>query len=409
MRNLMVIGLAAVAVFGAGAWSLSSEDYRVSVLLPSAANVVEGSPVLMNGFQTGEVASIKVQDGKARVELALDSDHSPLHDGAKVEVEWRALLSERHISVTDGPENNAAIPAGGMLKGEMQTPMELDQVLAALDPPTRARLSSLVKRLDGTLTGNEKDLRSTLKTSGPAVAALGDVLRGLGTDGPAIKQMVTRVNSMVGTLTERDGDLRNIVNGLSTLSAETAGQRQKLSDSLTALPGTLDTANRTLGNVPGVVDKVAPLLDDLRPATERLPGVAGNLAPVLRDLRPLVGELRPTLAAADALLDTTPGLLDSAHPVVAGLNSAVGAMLPAVEFLRPYTPELTANFTNWGSAMANYDQNSHYSRLHISASPQSVNLNPGLNLPPGFVNRPYPFPGEAGRQPWTDAFGSGVK
>ncbi|MFF5988814.1 MlaD family protein [Prauserella flavalba] len=409
MRRLMVIALAAVAVFGVGAWSLSTDDYRVSVLLPSATNVVEGSPVLMNGFEAGEVASIRVQDGKARVELAIDADHSPLHDGAKVEVEWRALLSERHITVTDGPAGNAAIPDGGMLKGDMPAPMELDQVLAALDPETRTRLASLVRRLDGTVTGHEQDLRSTLKTSGPAVAALGDVLRGLGTDGPAIKQMVGRVNAMVQTLTARDGDLRTIVSSLSTLSAETAGQRQRLSDTLAALPGTLDTANRTLGNVPGVADKVVPLLDGLRPATERLPGVAGNLAPVLRDLRPLVGELRPTLAAADVLLDNTPGLLDSAHPAVTGLNSAVGALLPAVQFLRPYTPELAAHFSTWGSAMANYDQNSHYARLHISVSPETVNLNPGVMLPPDFTYRPYPFPGEAGRQPWTDAFGSGVR
>ncbi|MET8249148.1 MlaD family protein [Streptomyces sp. NPDC005202] len=405
----MITALAAVAVFGAGAWWLSRDDYRVSVLLPSATNVVQGSPVLMNGFQAGQVASIKVQDGKARVELAMDADHVPLHDGAKVQVEWRALLSERHVTVTDGPPKNAAVPSGGMLKGDMPVPMELDQVLAALDPKTRTRLSSLVRRLDGTVTGHEQDLRSTLKTSGPAVAALGDVLRGLGTDGPAIKQMVSRVDDMVKTLTARDGDLRNIVNGLSTLSAQTAGQRQQLSDTLKALPGTLDIANRTLGHVPGVADKVAPLLDDLRPATERLPGVAGNLAPVLRNLRPLVGELRPTLAAADVLLDNTPGLLDTAHPSVTGLNSAVGALRPAVQFLRPYTPELAANFSTWGSAMADYDQNSHYARLHLSVSPESVNMNPGVMLPPDFKYRPFPYPGEAGGQPWTDAFGSEVR
>lgn len=408
MRRVLIIALAAVTALTAGAWSLASGGYRVSVLLPSATNIIEGSSVLVNGVRAGEVGEVSVRDGEAFIALDLDSEYSPLHDGAKVDVGWKALLGERQLNVTDGPGHNAEIPDNGLLRGRMRQPMEVDQILNALDDKTRARLSSLMRRLNGTVGGNERDLQATLRTSGPALSALGDVLRGIGSDGPAIKAMVSRLNGMVGTLAARDGQLRKVVDGLSRVSQETAGQREKLSQSLRRMPGTLDTATRTLGNVPGTVDKAAPLLDELRPATDRLPGVTRNLAPVLRDLRPMTHQLRPTLAAADTVLDHTPGLLDSARPTLTGTRSAIGSMLPAMRFLRPYTPELASFFTTWASAFSNYDDDGHYTRLSIQASALSPNVNPGM-VPPGAQHRPYQFPGEAGKQPWTDAFGSGMK
>ena len=50
-----------------------------------------------------------------------------------------------------------------------------DQVLAALDPPTRQRLTGLINNLRQTLNGHEQDLNSTVQSAGPALRALGQV------------------------------------------------------------------------------------------------------------------------------------------------------------------------------------------------------------------------------------------
>lgn len=408
MRRLLVICLVAAAAVGTGAWVLVQRSYEVDVLLASATNVVEGGSVVVNGFTAGTVSKIAVQDGKARLTLSLDRDHAPLHDGAVVRVEWKALLGERLVQVQDGPEANAVIPDGGTLRGTMPTPMEFDQVLDALDPPTRQHLTSLVNSLNGTVKGNEQDLNKTLRTAGPALQALGEVLRGLGTDGPAIKQMITQLDGVVTTLAQRDSEVANVVDQLSKTTSATAEQRDRLREALQKLPGTLRNANKTLGDVPGVVDKTVPLLEDLKPATEQLPSVAKNLRPVLQDLRPLAAELRPTLDAAQTLLNHTPALLDSLHAVLPGLNSLVGDLTPALGYLRPYTPEAAGVLANLGSASANYDSNGHYTRIFIQAGLANANVNPGV-VPPGFSRTPDPYPGEAGNQPWTDAFGSGMR
>lgn len=409
MRRLLTIGLVGAALVGAAGIALaSSDDYRVSVVLQSATNVVEGGTVQIDGFEAGTVEDIAVQDGKAKLTLALNTNYAPLHDGAVVKIVWKAVLGERLIAVTDGPDSNATIPDGGMISGEMPVPMEVDQVLAALDEPTRQRLASLIRRLDGTVQGNEQDLNQTVRSAGPALAALGEVLRALGTDGPAIKQLVNQLDGIVTTLVNRESNVRNVIDQVSTTTRVTAQQKEALAEVLGKLPETLRTADTTLGHVPGVADKAVPLLRDLQPATEKLPSVARNLRPVLSDLRPLVAELRPTLTAAQNLLTYTPGLLDSAHATFPGANSLVADLAPALSFLRPFTPEAAGILANWGSANANYDSNGHYARIYVQAGAGSINVNPGV-MPPGYTKDLTPQPGSLVDQPWTDAFGSGVR
>ncbi|GAB3354807.1 MULTISPECIES: MlaD family protein [Amycolatopsis] len=411
MKRVLTVGVIVVAALGVGATAVAamrSDDYEVGVILDSATNVVSGGTVQVNGFEVGKVSDISVEGGKAKLVLALEGDHVPLHDGAQVRIEWKAALGERMVNITDGPSGNAEIPDHGMIKGDMPVPMEFDQVLNALDPPTRAKLSSLINRLDSTVKGNEADVNHTVRSAGPAVQALGEVLRGLGSDGPAIKQMVTQLDTMVGTLAGREADLRTVIDQLSKTTSLTAQQHEALASALKKLPGTLQTAGKTLGDVPDAVGQAVPLLKDLEPATAKLPDVSRNLRPVLTDLRPLVAELRPTLADAQTLLNYTPGLLDTAHATAPGLNSAVSSLMPALSFLRPFTPEAVGLLSNWGSATSNYDANGHYGRIYIQAGASNVNVNPGI-VPPGFTSDPTPLPGSPVGQPWTDAFGSGIR
>lgn len=408
MRRILLIWFAAAVTVVATGATVLSDDYQFRVVVPTATNVVEGATVLVNGFEAGEISAISVKDGKAVMDVTLDSEHAPLHVGAVVSVQWKALLGERRLVVQDGDPSNAEIPGGGMLQGRMPKNVEVDEILNELDAGTRSELASLLNRLNETVAGNENDIKRTLKSAGPAVNALGEVLRAVGSDGPAIKNLVTRLNTMVGTLASREDDLRAVVEGLSRSTSATVKQRKNLSKALRALPNTLEHANKTLGKVPATVDEVAPLLKELTPATEKLPSVAKNLSPVLQDLRPLTAELRPSLRAVDRLLDFTPGLLDSAHEVLPGANDLVKDLLPAFDFLRPYTPELTGFLSNWGSAAANYDSNGHYARIWVQGGGTSGNVNPGV-VPPGVKNNPHPVPGELEGQPWTDAYGGGPR
>jgi phospholipid/cholesterol/gamma-HCH transport system substrate-binding protein len=408
MRRFLVTVLTGSTLAASTAFAVvNSMPYHASVMSPSAINLVAGTPLRIKGFPAGTVEKITAVGDKARIDFTIDRDHAPLHDGASATIAWKALLGERYLDIADGPANGPVLPDGAMLPGTMAAPVEIDDVLSMLDPPTREKLASLLRGLDSTVTPAAPDINATLASAGPAVGALGDVLRGVGTDGQAIRQLLTRVNGLTGALSSRDAQLRDIIAQLADSSQVMATRGEQLRQVLAEVPGTLDKATTVLGTVPDTVDAAGPLLDDLRPATEKLVPVAANLRPLLADLRPTIADLRPTLDSASQLLGVTPGLLDSLHETVPKTNQALVGLTPALDFLRPYAPEMVGWMANWGSAMSNYDANGHYTRGMVQTGVEAWNANPGITGP-GVTADQTPPPGAAAGEPWTDAFGDGM-
>ena len=401
--------LGVAVVVAVGIWvSSGSSGYTASVVLDSAANIVDGGPVLVNGFAAGHVDSIQVVGGKARVTFSLDNGYAPLHSGANIAVQWKATLSERQLDITDGRASNPEIPSGGTVSGVQASPVELDDVLNALDGPTRTKLSSMVTRLNGLINGHENDAKATVSAGGPALQAVGQLLSALGTDGPALNDLVVRTSSMLGVLSTRDQTLQNIVVALNDASAKVASRRQQLGATLKSLPQTLNLLRDTLTELPSVAGQAVPLLNDLAPATAQLATTSRDLAPVMVTVKPLVANLRPALAYAKQVLGVAPTFLTNAHAVLPQIQTTIGESQVAVNYLRGYTPEAMGFLSTWASAFGNYDNGGNYGRLYALGGLSSLDANPGV-LPPGLTNDPTPPPGGLVNQPWTDAAGSGVQ
>lgn len=398
--------VAAVAVVGLKAAS-GEDPYRLDVVTPAADGLVTGSEVRIGGQDVGEVAEIKVEGDQARLLLDLDPDNAPLHAGTTVHVRWNSVVGRRYVDVTPGPQSNPALPEGKMLKADTER-VELDDIVKALDEPTRAKVKKLVSQLDTTLNRSDADINATIEEAGPFVEGLGEILEGVGKDGEAISALVTNLRQVTQALSARDAGVADTVQDLRALVAVAVRQAGQVRTALDEVPATLRTAKAFFGKVPGAVDETVPLLDDLQPAIAKLPSVARRLDPVLRDLRPVVAELRPTLNAADELLQETPGLLSIATQTVPDLETALAQLQPAVSFLRPYTPEITGFLTNWASLFSAKNGAGHFGRALIPASVSSFNSNPGI-LPPFMFQAQEPEPGSLIEQPWTDANGDGVR
>lgn len=405
-RTYWLASAAALAVLAGGISLVGGDDYEVDVVMPSAAQVSKRTPVWVNGHHAGQVTDLAVKDGKAVVTVAIDEDFAPLHAGTTSRVEWVSAVGERVLTVYPGPAENATIPEGSFVEAK-SSQVEVDQVLQTVDAPTRKRLTSLFAELNDTVGGHEGDLKATIGGASSAVEALGEVLRAVGDDGPAIRSLVRQLSQLTGLASSRREDIARTVSNLNAISASVAAEQVALSSTLERLPGVLRTADRTLGKVPSAADPTVDLLQDLRPATERLPGVSADLAPTLVDLRPTVAELRPLLSAADRFLEQTPGLLDTSHQVLPVLTDLLDDLGPAISFLRPYTPEGVGGLHNWGQAFAPYDGAGHtWAGL---LAPGSSDLNESLVPLPTARQNPAPPPGQPAGQPWTDATGSEIR
>ncbi|AEH09479.1 MULTISPECIES: MlaD family protein [Protofrankia] len=410
MSRRIVLIVALVGVVIGGIFWRGGDDYKVKLLIPSAAQLADGSPVWVNGAKAGSVQSLEVKDGKALVTVSLNDGYAPLRDGTTSRIEWNSALGERMLTLYPGPAGNTTIPKGGMIEGK-SLQIEVDQVLAVLDKPTRDKITSLVTELNQTVDGREPDLNATVRSAGSSVQALGSILEAVGRDGPAIRALVTQLQQMVAIGADHRQDLASVVNDLTSATGAVASQQQQLSDGLKELPSTLQTAKGTLDRVPKAGEPTIALLQDLKPATDRLPSVARNLSPVLTELRPSVAELRPTLVSAQGLLKETPGLIDVAHEVVPPAQQFVQAVQPAVAFLRPYTPEGIGMLHNWGQAFAPYDGEGHVWAGLLAPGTNAVDES--VVQPPGSRRNPEPYPGQpVGQpvgQPWVDATGSGIR
>jgi phospholipid/cholesterol/gamma-HCH transport system substrate-binding protein len=404
IRLLAAVAVLASLVVGSVYAFSAGQIRRHSVVVPAATNLVEGTPIRVNGFPAGIVEDIAAVGNQARIAFTVDPDFAPLHEGATVRIGWKALLGERFVEVIDGPADAPELPDRAMLEGKMPAPVEIDDVLSMLDQPTRQQLASLVRGLDSTVTASAPDIQETLRTAGPAVGALGDVLRGVGTDGPAIRQLVVRVDDLVTALAGRDAELRAVIAQLADSSSAMATRGDQLREVLNRASGTVALATDVLDEVPPTVDEAAPLLDELAEATDKLRPVAADLRPLLADLRPAVNDLRPTLDGLSRLLGDAPAMLDSLRTTIPKTNQALVGLTPTLDFLRPYSPEMVGWMANWASAMANYDVNGHYTRGMVQGGVEAWNANPGFTGP-GVEKDPRPLPGAAAGEPWADAFG----
>jgi phospholipid/cholesterol/gamma-HCH transport system substrate-binding protein len=405
---LVALGVAVVVIAVAAISVLRHEDtYRLQILMPTAEGTFPGGSVKMRGEDVGTVSDVAVTGNKALVTVELQDDAAPLHVGTTARISWQAVLNERFVDLLPGPATAPAIPSGTRIESTIER-VELDEVLATLDPTTLNNVNALVPAVADALKGREQKLRQTLQYGGPAIDSLGQVLQAVGSDGPAIRDLVHQLHGVTDTLASRDDKLAGTISNLGRITAATAAQQRQLSDGLAELPSTLDTAKTTLDKVPDAVDAAVPLVDDLRPAAARLPGVAADLRPVLHQLRPIVPQLRSTLKAVTPLLDRTPGLLDAAHGTMPDLTGVVRRIQPAVTYLRPYIPEAAGWFSNWTSIWSGVDGTGNYARPVVTTGSTALGDNPTGVLPPGIERSGQngdgrPRPGEIVNQPWTDA------
>ena len=411
-RRFVNIGATVVvAVFvvaaGLNALGIGRGGYTATFVFPHATNLFTGSRVQIDGFNVGLVDSLEVRDGKAMVKVTVDDKHAPLREGTTARIDWQSLPGERLVQIEPGPETNAPLPDGAIISAT--TPrIELDQVLSALDPETRAELRRIIPGLDQALAGHEEDLGATLQAAGPALHAATDVLDAIGGDGPALQTLLTSVRDLAERLVTRRESVRGIIDGFDRNLEQTADRAEELAQGLDELPGTLRAADSVLAKVPPAAAASLPLLRDLLPAVEALPAAAADLRPFMAELRPALAELRPALVSLAAVLDETPGLLDKAHTVVPPLTGVAASLLPVLDYLRPYTPELAGLIANLNSASANYDANGHFLRIYVSSGSLLLGSVTG-QLNQGITKNPDRAPGELVGQPLTDAAGSPVR
>jgi phospholipid/cholesterol/gamma-HCH transport system substrate-binding protein len=389
-----VVSLLALWLFGA-----ADGDYRVTARFVNAGQLVKGNQVQAGGVPVGSVAAIEVTpEGQADVTLAVDDAQAPLPEGTRATVRQLSLsgIANRYVdlSMPAHGAREATIPDGGRIGSERtSTQVDLDQVLNALDRPTRRALQSVLRGSARSLrAGGGEQLGRGIEYLNPGLSSADRLLDELDRERPALERTLVDSSQLMGALSERRDDLADLIGGLGRVTRAVGSQKQAVAESLGRLPPFLRRANTTFVNLRSTLDDLDPLVAASRP-------LARDLPPLLADARLLASGARPTLADlrralrrrgrgndAIELLRALPPLADAAtarraRTVAPGrrresvgtvpgafpqLTSSLRAANPVIAFGRPYTTDFLGWLDDFSSTGGYFDALGGITRTYVS-------------------------------------------
>jgi phospholipid/cholesterol/gamma-HCH transport system substrate-binding protein len=339
------------ATFG-GAVPMGPKGYRVSVDFREATQLAEQADVRISGVPVGKVVKIgESGSGGIRAEIEVRTRYAPLPRDVRATLRQKTLLGETFVELTPGTERRGTIPEGGRIPaGQVQPTVELDEVLRALDEPTRKDLRVLLDGIARGTEGRDGELSDALGSVPPAAEATGGVLAVLSSERDALITLVHDAGTTFGALGRRRAETRALIGGADRVLRTTARRDAELEQTITILPTFLRELRRTLRSAEGASADAAPVLRALRPAAPLVPGVLRDTNALLPSLNGLVDDLDPALTAAGKGLPAASRTVDAAREAMPILHTTARDLRPVVTYLGLYRHELMAAFMNVAAA-----------------------------------------------------------
>jgi phospholipid/cholesterol/gamma-HCH transport system substrate-binding protein len=318
---------------------LGTEFYTVKAELPSGQAVVPGQGQTVNiaGVKIGEVGSVRLEDGKAVVEMHIQDKYRPIYRDASVLLRPKTGLKDMYLALDPGSRSSGALPEGGRVRVANTLPdVNADEFLAQLDADTRAYLQILLNAggtaFDDEATGADKryeqtaaqDLREVFKRFEPTARDGRRITRLLTARRQNIRRSIHSFQEISTALAQRDDQLASLVDSANANFEAFAAEESSIREALRRFPGALDQTEQTL-------TKTASLAGELGPALERLRPFARELAPALRKTRPFFDE-------------TTPIIRDQIRPFARDVQPTVRDLRAATEDLAVVSPRLARSF-----------------------------------------------------------------
>lgn len=373
------IALAGTLV-GVGTAIDGRDDSLVRARFASAAPLVEGNEVKIDGVVVGTVETLTVHEGVAEVSMDLDDKAMPLHEDARLTIRPVSLLGERYVDLDRGSPSTPTLAVGEVIPlDRTRTSVGLDEVLNTVDEPTGEGLKGLVTTLGEGMQGNGAKVDQALRALAPSMGETQQLAAVLGEHNKLLSRLVKNFEPVAGALAVRDGKAMDRLIASSDRVLSVVRERQgDLDETLQRLPGTLRTLRSTLGHLRSTAGDTAPTLAELRPLTDRLPKIAGELQRFSNALDPALADSQPVLERAE-------DLLREAAPVATAARRAGPGLAQTTDGVRRLADELTRNRQHlfdwvryWALTTNGHDGLSHYFRVNASLNKATLT---GL-LPP---------------------------
>jgi len=325
---VVIIVLLIVIYFGFTKAIPFKHGFRMNAVFNSALNIHSKSPVRIAGVNVGKVTGIKREGNTGVVTMEIESRGLPIHEDATLKIRPRTFLEGNwFVELQPGSPSAPTISSGHTIPvTQTADPVQLDQVLNALNTDTRANLQTFLIEYGAALTAKptpaenaeqEAELHGLTAAQalnqsyhrGPAAlkgsAIVNQALAGSATND--ISKLVSSINKVTSALNVHEQELGELVVNFNTFFASFAAQSTSLSLAVAELPGALTSATRGLAALDASFGPTQQFAHDILPGVRQTPEtVAATLpwiAQVQASLAPneLGGVAKGLAAAAPSL------------------------------------------------------------------------------------------------------------
>jgi phospholipid/cholesterol/gamma-HCH transport system substrate-binding protein len=248
-------------------------SYRA--LFIDATGLLKGDDVRIAGVRVGEVDHVSVteQNGRSLAEVTfnVDSDR-PVAVSTKAQIRYRNLVGQRYVALSEGAGSGRRLTEHGTIPLR-QTQPALDltvlfngfkPLFAALNPED---VNSFAFEIIKTLQGEAGNVNSLLGHTASLTSTLAD-------RDEVIGRTIDNLNSVLGTVDERDRQLSTVITELQRFVSGLSEDREAIGASLT--------------NIANLADATAGLVQESRPAIRSDVRELGKVAGTLDDNKQVV-------------------------------------------------------------------------------------------------------------------------
>src|SRR2546423_14544115 len=250
----MVLLFAAVCLGGLSLIALNmglrgpwSNEFALSAEFTTANGLVPQAEVRVSGVHVGTVTAITdSRDGGALVRMALQPGIQ-LRQDTRAVIRPKTLLGEKFVELVRKQGSTQGYMSSGGLIAKAQTgqAIEIDDILNAMDAPTRKAMSESFRQLGMAFEGRQQDVSAALPPLDSALANLRPLARVGESRQQELDRILTNLNTIMQALADEQDQLGHLVDRGDTVMSAIASRDQALAGTVkngAAVFGSLDQA-----------------------------------------------------------------------------------------------------------------------------------------------------------------------
>lgn len=260
-----------------GAVGRESDATIYHVEIANVAQLESNSPVMVSDVVVGSVGKMTVDQWHANVEIRVEPG-VVVPANAVASVGQTSLLGSMHLALNP--------PPGEAPEGRLQPGATVALNRTSTYPTTEQTLSSLAAVVNG---GGLGQIGDVIHNFNAAISG----------NETQVRDLITRLDTFVGTLDAQRDDIVASIQGLNRLAATFAGQKDVISTALTRIPPALEVLERERPRLTAALDKLRVFSDT---ATGVVNDVQADLVTNLKNLEPTIKALADVGPDLDFLL-----------------------------------------------------------------------------------------------------------